>query len=220
MSTFLPLRLLNCSFPPLLLSSSKSGAFSPTSKALEKPFVNKRKDTTKIETKRTFLTCCISSPAIKTKSTLTIFREKSRSYLLLRPFLSIPIWGFFGVPHSGRSADTFSDCQDRSLSAVFNAELAEESFEVTLDRFPGHVDNTTDFLVVESLRDQVQYLEFKLREPIFVAKPLFAVIIGQIPVLRSSFKREVGEIGRRVDFAGMRVADNLMKSDRSVSFRI
>jgi hypothetical protein len=96
---------------------------------------------------------CIASPPIKTKSMATIFRKISQ---FLSPTSTHSVNPHLGVSRSapfGCSVDTFSDGQYRGLSTVFDAELAEESFEVTLDRFPSHVDNATDFLVVESLRD-------------------------------------------------------------------
>ena len=62
--------------------------------------------------------------------------------------MSIPIWGFLTSPIRVSSIDTLPHCQHGGLGAVFDLKLAEQSFEVTLDGFPGHVGNMTNLFVV------------------------------------------------------------------------
>ena len=61
--------------------------------------------------------------------------------------MSIPHLGGFRSPF-GSSIDTFPHRQHGGLGAVFDLQLPEHSFEVTLDRFPGHMGNMTNLFIV------------------------------------------------------------------------
>src|SRR6266850_4564252 len=101
MSTFLPLRLLNCSFPPLVLSSSKSGAFSPTSRAKAKRVIAKRKETSN-KLSRVVLAGFILSLLLSLRRKVAETIQLIKIAVLISyfgPQCQSPIWGFFKLPH-------------------------------------------------------------------------------------------------------------------------